>query len=205
MNNNDLTGLLNLAYEIEGLLMLHINRGDEADPRMATLLREKAARLCRGLDASFPEPGFAAVAAASCVRTDEAASMAAVAASAEREESEDADIAAPMQETAQKSAPDLAPAAPPTIGDTAPAPERLDEKLTRASAADISKAFTLNDRFRFRRDLFRGSDADFKDTLDIISRMNSMEEAEEYFYNDLCWEPTDPDVKEFMEIVGRHF
>ena len=33
MMNKDLTGLLNLAYEIEGLLMLHISRGEEAPRR----------------------------------------------------------------------------------------------------------------------------------------------------------------------------
>ena len=35
--------------------------------------------------------------------------------------------------------------------------------------------------------------------------MSSMEEAEEYFFNDLCWDETSPVVKEFMAIVGKHF
>ena len=34
MMNNDMTGLLNLAYEIEGLLLLRINRGDETPSEM---------------------------------------------------------------------------------------------------------------------------------------------------------------------------
>ena len=46
---NDMTGLLNLAYEIEGLLMLHINRGDEASPEMMQLLVSKAKSLVDGL------------------------------------------------------------------------------------------------------------------------------------------------------------
>ena len=55
MNNNDMTGLLNLAYEIEGLLLLHINRGDEAAPEMKRLLVEKATRLLKGLEKDSDE------------------------------------------------------------------------------------------------------------------------------------------------------
>ncbi|MDE5749881.1 MAG: hypothetical protein K2H87_03835 [Duncaniella sp.] len=84
-------------------------------------------------------------------------------------------------------------------------PETLDERLARERARDINKAFTLNDKFRFRRDLFRGSETDFDETLDVISGMADFSEAEEYFYDDLCWDPEDPAVKEFMEIVARHF
>ena len=41
----DYISLLNLTYEIEGLLMLHINRGEEASPEMTRLLQEKISRL----------------------------------------------------------------------------------------------------------------------------------------------------------------
>lgn len=96
---------------------------------------------------------------------------------------------------------------PVTVNDTLSADSQLtlDEKLARQRAADISKAFTLNDRFRFRRELFRNSDEEFKETVDVIGSMSSMEEAEEYFFNDLCWDETSPVVKEFMAIVGKHF
>ena len=68
-----------------------------------------------------------------------------------------------------------------------------------------SKAFTLNDRFRFCRELFRNSNDEFKETLEVIGTMSDMEEAEEYFYNDLCWDPEKEEVKEFMAIVAKHF
>ena len=41
----DYISLLNLTYEIEGLLMLHINRGEESAPEMTRLLEEKVNRL----------------------------------------------------------------------------------------------------------------------------------------------------------------
>ncbi|MDE6371103.1 MAG: hypothetical protein K2K92_06405 [Duncaniella sp.] len=81
----------------------------------------------------------------------------------------------------------------------------LDEKLARDRAKDIYKAFTLNDKFRFRRELFRDSQQEFDEALDIIAQMNTIEEAEEYIYDDLCWDPESEAVKEFMEVVARHF
>ncbi|MCM1077695.1 MAG: hypothetical protein NC411_10095 [Bacteroides sp.] len=214
MVNNDLTGLLNLAYEIEGLLMLHINRGDEASSEMKSLLISKADRLLAGLKAcdsmtdSAPEgpadhvePTVAAPAVnpANCqeVAAEAAAEMiedktvedgAAIAANALNEELEDAE---PQ----------------PTVNDTLATDGQLtlDEKLARERATDISKAFTLNDRFRFRRELFRNSDEEFKETLEVIGSMSSMEEAEDYFFNDLCWDASNSVVKEFMAVVAKHF
>lgn len=202
--NNDMTGLLNLAYEIEGLLMLHINRGDEAAPEMKQLLITKAEKLLEGLKGSpvpvsaavhsqteviaAPEEAVQTVPEEETVVADEQSDAQAVAASALDEEKEDADVT-------------------PTVNDSLGGEIQLtlDERLARERAADISKAFTLNDRFRFRRELFRNSDREFKETLEIIGSMSDMEEAEDYFFNDLCWDPDKEEVKEFMAIVAKHF
>lgn len=222
--NNDLTGILNLAYEIEGLLMLLINRGDEASPEMKNLLIAKAGKLLADLTTAdvtssvhaprtvvtteptqprteIPEvktpqvempPVDALRSEVPAVRPEvkeQKAAEEAIAANVLAEERGDADV------TAQ------------TVNDTLSADSQLtlDEKLARERAADISKAFTLNDRFRFRRELFRNSDEEFRETLEVIGSMASMEEAEDYFFNDLCWDPSSPEVKEFMSIVAKHF
>lgn len=238
MNNNDMTGLLNLAYEIEGLLLLHINRGDEAAPEMKRLLVEKATRLLKGLEKDSDEKDFAGpVAAAAPVAVpapepvqvsepqagpaparsaEEVADDKAIAASVLIEETEDAGETVAQETTAAVEAPAVQDApvvkeesapAPATINDSMGAESQLtlDERLARERAADISKAFTLNDRFRFRRELFRNSDEEFKETLDVIGSMSSMEEAEDYFFNDLCWDPAKEEVKEFMAVVAKHF
>lgn len=194
--NNDLTGLLNLAYEIEGLLLLHINRGDEASPEMIALLMSKSAQLQSGiaaLDSVVDNTPVITTTSTSTVATPAIGpetydDLEAIATDAESEEREDAD-------------------AVPTVNDTAAADSQptLDERLARERAADISKAFTLNDRFRFRRGLFRDSDSEFKETLEVIGSMADMSEAEDYFFNDLCWDPSDPEVKDFMAIVAKHF
>ncbi|MCF0218345.1 MAG: hypothetical protein HUK14_01050 [Muribaculaceae bacterium] len=65
--------------------------------------------------------------------------------------------------------------------------------------------FTLNDRFRFRRELFSNSDSEMADAINTIGSMHSYDEAEEYFFTDLNWDPENPDVADFMEIIHNSF
>ena len=63
----------------------------------------------------------------------------------------------------------------------------------------------MNDRFRFRRELFGISDFRMNETLSLIDAMQSYEEAEDNILNDLNWDVENPDVAEFMKIVQKHF
>lgn len=81
----------------------------------------------------------------------------------------------------------------------------LDEKLARQGTKDLKHAFTINDRYRFKRELFGNSDTAFADTLNIISAMDSISEAEEYVYLDLEWDKEIEEVKDFMAIVSLYF
>lgn len=204
MADKDLTGLLNLSYEIEGLLMLHINRGDEASPEMKNLLIKKAEMLLAGIkgeecdSASVSKPVEAVI----CEEAVDDATE--IAESAVESELEEADEPEKVDETEEVDEPvNITP----TINDSllSSSPLTLDQKISRDSATDISKAFTLNDRFRFRRELFRNSDGEFMETIEVLGAMSSMEEAEDYFFNDLCWDSENPVVKEFMAIVAKHF
>lgn len=206
MKNNDMTGLLNLAYEIEGLLMLHINRGDEASAEMTDLLVRKARQLAEGLEESAaPDLDIVPEAA---VAVEESAPVPAPAPIPAPVAAPVSEVPAEAEEPAAAEAEEVAESARFEEAEDAgeePAVLTLDEKLARERAADISKAFTLNDRFRFCRELFRNSNDEFKETLEVIGTMSDMEEAEEYFYNDLCWDPEKEEVKEFMAIVAKHF
>lgn len=210
MKNNDMTGLLNLAYEIEGLLMLHINRGDEASAEMTDLLVRKARQLAEGLEESAaPDLDIVPEAVVAVEKPAPVPAPAPVAAPVP-------EIPAEAEEPATEAEKQTADAETEEVAESVqfeeaedageePAVLTLDEKLARERAADISKAFTLNDRFRFCRELFRNSNDEFKETLEVIGTMSDMEEAEEYFYNDLCWDPEKEEVKEFMAIVAKHF
>ena len=82
---------------------------------------------------------------------------------------------------------------------------RLDEKLQRACSKDLRAAFSLNDTFRFRRELFGNNAAEMSDAITLVETMKSWDEAEEYFYNDLGWNKDNEDVKDFMAIIKNHF
>ncbi len=81
----------------------------------------------------------------------------------------------------------------------------LDEKLARQNSKDLKHAFTLNDRYRFRRELFGNSDTEFIDMINLVSAMASLTEAEEYFYGDLEWDQENEEVKDFMNIIALYF
>lgn len=70
---------------------------------------------------------------------------------------------------------------------------------------DIRKAFTLNDNYKFRRQLFSNSQENYNDALSTIESKRSLYEAEEYLYGDLKWDKEDPDVKDFMVIISAYF
>lgn len=81
----------------------------------------------------------------------------------------------------------------------------LDEALQRSMSRDLRKAFSLNDRFRYRRELFGNSDVEMNDTLNLVETMHSYSEAEEFFYGDLEWDSESPEVKNFMAVIRNHF
>lgn len=82
---------------------------------------------------------------------------------------------------------------------------KIDEVLSRHVSKDIYKAFTINDKFRYRQALFGNSAAQYNEALDLISQMNSYDQAADYFLNNYGWNPEDSDVKGFLKILEHHF
>lgn len=82
---------------------------------------------------------------------------------------------------------------------------RVDEMLSRREARDLRRAFTLNDKFRFRRELFGNNDSLFADTLNTLMAMKTIDEASEYLYEDMGWDKDNEDVADFVAIVRNHF
>ena len=108
----------------------------------------------------------------------------------EQEEPEDEEIAMPQYDTTDTDNEE---------------PIRLDEKLARENSRNLRKAFSLNDMFRFRRELFGNSATEMTDTLNLVEAMSSLSEANDYFYNDLKWDASNPEVQDFMDIIAKHF
>lgn len=66
-------------------------------------------------------------------------------------------------------------------------------------------AFCLNDRFRFRRAIFGGSDSEFDKAMDDVAAMGDYEEAEVYFFGYRGLDADDADVADFMQIIKAYF
>ena len=84
-----------------------------------------------------------------------------------------------------------------------PEPERAQPTRTAVNTR-LLKAFTLNDKFRFRRELFNGDDDDFADTLSLLAHMPSYAEAADYLTNDLLWDTRNPNVEDFLAILKEN-
>ena len=93
----------------------------------------------------------------------------------------------------------------PVIPEEEITPLRVDEKLQRNMTKDIRKAFSVNDRFRFQRELFAGSASAMNTAIEHIEMMKSYGNAELYFFSQLHWDRDNEDVKDFMAIVRNHY
>lgn len=78
------------------------------------------------------------------------------------------------------------------------------DESTRPSKS-LTSCFSINDNFRFRRELFGNSAQAMKMALESVSEMQTMSDAEEFFYEELQWNPENPVVQEFMVIIDRFF
>ncbi|MBO7317114.1 MAG: hypothetical protein J6U43_00125 [Bacteroidales bacterium] len=81
----------------------------------------------------------------------------------------------------------------------------VGELMSVRQAKELRKAFSLNDRFRFRRELFGNNDVNMNETLNLIDAMSDYNEAVEYLVQDLGWSLDEPVVQEFLQLIERHF
>lgn len=95
--------------------------------------------------------------------------------------------------------------APAVLNEVRPLSDKLkvDELIARKESADLRRAFTLNDKFRFRRTLFGGSDAHFSEVLERLESINCYEDAEEYMHSVV--DPETDGFDDFLAIVKTHF
>ncbi len=82
--------------------------------------------------------------------------------------------------------------------------QHIAAETTAQPSESLLQAFTINDKFRFRRELFNGDEEDFAETLQLLAHMPNFEEARDYLEHDLLWDPKNDDVQAFLEIVKAH-
>lgn len=181
----DIDRLIRMNLELEGLLKV-LRERDSDDAR--TMLNEKIEEYTSAIyaylavsPADAHEAAQKAVAEAKSVLAEANAEEVKLQEAVETEEVPEADAAEAAVEREMHSV------APPSSPST---PHQL--------------RFTLNDRFRFCRELFGGDDADFTETVKLLADMDSYSEACDYLYNDMMWDRSDPNVADFMAILAAN-
>lgn len=232
---DEIKSMLREVLELEGLLMVADSRGDETPDAVFTLIKEKIEQLREytsclpdvAVDEQVgeevdeqepvvePEDETEYVLEAELEEEIEPEIEPEVVAEPEIEEEPESELeeeieAEPEEELEPEIVPEIEAEPEPEIiknvDETAPETIiTLDEAFIRNKAKDLKSAFSLNDTFRFRRELFGNSAADMNDAIDLVNAMNSYEEAEDYFINDLGWDAESDEVGEFMEIIRNHF
>lgn len=218
--NVNIEELITLNYELEGLLYMVLHRGEETPDKVWQLIAEKIHGLSEGIAEHRPEAECTVTVTPTPAEEHKTPEPEpeilpeAVQEPVTPPAAEEPEIAVKEEEPVPAIKEPVAEAPKPVISladekrpDTKNEEQgiRLDEKLARRTYKDLRKAFSLNDRFRFRRELFGNSESDFSDAINMIEAMSSLEEANEYFYDDLKWDKNSQEVQDFMAIVEHHF
>lgn len=72
-------------------------------------------------------------------------------------------------------------------------------------AAELSKGLTLNDTFRFSRELFNGDKDEMNRALQEVSKMNSLADVTSYLSSQIEWNEENDTVKDFIELLKKYF
>lgn len=186
--------LMDRCLEIEGLLALLIQRGDKVPDHLYQLLNEKAESLAKGvadLGVPYARPELAVA--------DEAISESVI-----YEEDADADIS--ESDVAENDLTASDESDPELVKSEEVSEAKVETQMEVKNINDHQPVrLSLNDKFRFRRELFNFSDEEMEETLDVISNMSSGDEIDEYLFNDLCWDQENEVVRDFMSIVKARF
>ena len=205
---NQYESMLNLTFEIEGLISLLQKRDDEAVKEVKSLLDSKVKALYNGIIGYSPSEAGEETLPEDCVEEElvEVAEVTVEIPVTEYYPEETTEFVA-ESETITEVAPEIVSDNEPV--DESDAKSETDPISTQAPISEPVKTklpvFTINDKFRFRRELFSNSEADFVETLNVLGAMSSFEEAEDYLYNDLCWDSSSDEVAEFMTIIKDYF
>lgn len=78
-------------------------------------------------------------------------------------------------------------------------------KSSEEAGAKMLKLLTLNDRFRFRRELFGGSDTAMKAIMAVIATMHNIEDAKRYLTEEQGMDTDSEEVSYFLEIIGPYY
>lgn len=171
MQKTRLKRILNATYELEALLELALRR-NPAPMEMDSLIAEKADAIRRLVPDNEPETDIEADAVEKIATADEPE-----------------------------------PVFEPEPGPSATEPEIAEpEKSIRITASeetavpkrDLKRLFSLNDRFRYARELFGGDRRKFDEALEEASRIDEKNCIREFFLDKFGWDADNETAAEFL-------
>lgn len=117
-------------------------------------------------------------------------------------------VAEPEQKPAERQEPPVVqqtPEAHKPVESPAASKISLNDVIEKKSLTDFRKAISLNDWFRFKRDLFKGNEEAINATVQALNGIGSYEEAIAYLNEHARWEPDDPTAADFIKLLEKRF
>ena len=81
----------------------------------------------------------------------------------------------------------------------------LNDLLEKNNLTGFRKAFCLNDRFRFRRELFGGDEERMNKAINELNELHSYEDSISYLNDELKWNIEDEAVADFIKLLEKRF
>lgn len=98
------------------------------------------------------------------------------------------------------------PLVPPTLVEKVSPPNlSINEVLEKRKLSDFRKAFSLNDRFYFRRELFAGNEGRMNQVIDRLNDLHTYDESLAYLKHELEWNLDDQAVADFVKLLEKRF
>lgn len=207
LDRETLSAMLDLTYELEGLIHLALNR-DNAPDRIGVLLADKISALKAVSDGSDWPDWSAGSEGSELPDLSESSYII--------NDDDDAPVER-NSDGAEEPAPESGAAASVPVAvetETATSVPMAAETETAASvpvppssqrSAPGTPVFSINDRFLYSRELFGGRVADFEAALKEVASMESFEEAEDYLTSEWGLDPESQTVADFLAVISNYF
>lgn len=205
MNKEVLTRLLNLNYEMEGLIELALRRDSDTPAEIYSLIAEKAYMM-----ANTAADAIEKSTNADTPRNDEDGLKAIIDERSRREPENDDAARELMADKDMMYLPSEEESSLDDVFDNSEPehevqPETQENPQPEGDRKPLKTFFSINDNYLYRRELFGNNASDYRASMNLIENMKSYAEAEDYFFSDLQWDAENPVVAAFMESLKKYF
>jgi hypothetical protein len=84
-------------------------------------------------------------------------------------------------------------------------PPSVNDVIEKRILSDLRTAFSLNDHFRYRRELFRGNDDMMNKVISVLNSKESYDDSIRFLEEKLHWDFSHPAVKDFIKVLEIRF